>query len=132
MPVPPNVRLKKMANALFPNAEAGGFVRLLMGEGGQLGLGAVQKAMGGLWVGGDAWLTDTHFGFEPNALNRAAHKDADSLSVAIPLSHIRSARDRFGMFTRIIDVGVDGAVFSIRCYGARAFAAAIRQAARIT
>ena len=85
MTKPDNVIARKMANALMKDAEMGDRASALLGAGGRLGTNAVKKLMGGLWVGGTTYLTTDAVEFHPNGLNRALHKDPDSMSVVLPL-----------------------------------------------
>ncbi|MEO0607482.1 MAG: hypothetical protein AAFY82_04575 [Pseudomonadota bacterium] len=122
MSKPENVIAKKLANALMKDAEIGDRTQMILGPGGRLGTTAVKKLMGGLWVGGTAYLTPDAVEFHPNGLNRAVHKDPESLSVVLPLRSITSVDTRFGIATQIIDVKTAIGTLSIRCYGAKAFA----------
>ena len=122
MSSPENVIARKLANALMKDAEIGDRTQALLGAGGRLGSNAMKKLMGGLWVGGTAYLTQDAVEFHPNILNRALHKDPDSLSVVLPLRSIKSVETRFGIGTQIIDVKTPIGTLSIRCYGAQGFA----------
>lgn len=126
MSKPENVIAKKMANALMKDAEIGDRTQMILGPGGRLGTTAVKKLMGGLWVGGTAYLTADALEFHPNGLNRAVHKDPDALSVVLPLRSITSVETRFGVATQIIDVKTAIGTLSIRCYGAKGFADKIK------
>ena len=61
----------------------------------------------------------------PNAPNRSVH-DGD-YSVEIPLSDVSDVQVRFGSITKIIDLVTDHGKLSLRCFGAEAFAAKIRE-----
>ena len=122
MTKPENVIAKKMANALMKDAEVSDRTNTLLGPGGRLGTNAVKKLMGGLWVGGTVYLTSDAIEFHPNGLNRAVHKDPDSLSVVLPLRGITSVETRFGIATQIIDIKTAIGTLSVRCYGAAGFA----------
>lgn len=122
MSKPNNVIARKLANALMKDAEIGDRTQMVLGPGGRLGTNAVKKLMGGLWVGGTAYLTSDAVGFHPNGLNRAMHKDPDSLSVVLPLRSITGVETRFGIATQIIDIKTAIGTLSIRCYGAKGFA----------
>lgn len=125
---PENVIARKMANALMKDAEITDRAQSLLGPGGRLGTNAVKKLMGGLWVGGTAYLTEDAVEFHPNGLNRMVHKDPDSLSVVIPLRGITSVETRFGIATQIIDIKTAIGTLSVRCYGAPGFAKKIEAA----
>ncbi len=122
MSKPDNVIARKMANALMKDAEIGDRTNRVLGPGGRLGTSAVKKLMGGLWVGGTAYLTEDAIEFHPNGLNRAVHKDPDELSVVLPLKSLNAVETRFGLFTQIIDLKTAIGTLSIRCYGADKFA----------
>ena len=122
MSKPENVIARKLANALMKDAEIGDRTQMALGAGGRLGTNAVKKLMGGLWVGGTAYLTSDAVEFHPNGLNRAIHKDPESLSVVLPLRSITAVETRFGIATQIIDIKTAIGTLSIRCYGAKGFA----------
>ena len=128
MTKPNNIVARKLANALMKDAEIGDRTQTLLGPGGRLGTSAIKKLMGGLWVGGTAYLTEDAVEFHPNGLNRAVHKDPESLSVVLPLRGITSVETRFGIATQIIDIKTAIGTLSIRCYGARGFAKKIEAA----
>lgn len=133
---------KRVANALFKDAKmsqdaaaAIGRVAGALGAGAKMGLESAHLTLdrfasryGGLWVGGRASLTDTMLMFEPNALNRMIHENGETLRLDLPLEGIERVETRFGWFTGIIDVTAGGAVFSLRCYGSKTFAAKIEAA----
>ncbi|MEM6412856.1 MAG: hypothetical protein AAF683_15135 [Pseudomonadota bacterium] len=128
MTAPDNVIARKMANALMKDAEIGDRTQMVLGPGGRLGTNAVKRLMGGLWVGGNVYLTEDAIEFHPNGLNRAVHKDPDSLSVVLPLRSVTSVETRFGIATQIIDIKTAIGTLSIRCYGAAGFAKKIEAA----
>ena len=122
MTAPENVIARKLANALMKDAEIGDTTALALGPGGRLGTAAVKKLMGGLWVGGTVYLTEDAVEFHPNGLNRAVHKDPDSLSVVLPLRGVTSVEMRQGILTPIIDINTAIGTLSVRCFGAKGFA----------
>ncbi len=83
----------------------------------------------GLWVGGTATLTDTHFVFAPNALNRKLHEG--DTGFAVPLQAIASVAVEPGFVTKIIAIATAERVYRIRCFGAEAFAGRIRRGAAV-
>ena len=83
---------------------------------------------GGLWVGGRAFLTTHRLVFEPNALNRAVHRNLEP--VAVDLKAVAAVTHRSGLVTSIVDIITAERTLSIRAYNARAFAEKIRAAAR--
>lgn len=120
---------EKTVNALITDAEMGFAAKFLVNNTGlgvtETVLKGFKKAMGGLWVGGKATLYETRIAFRPNALNLAVH--AGDYSVEILLSDVSDVQVRFGFVTKIIDIVTDHGKLSIRCYGAEAFAAKIRE-----
>ena len=133
----------KLANALFADAKGNfelvGQIADAADKLGVTGAGMAAKtlpatmarfakAYGGLWVGGRVTLYDDMLKFEPNAMNRMLHENGATLRMDIPLGSIDTVTLRFAMFTSIIDIVVEGAQFSVRCYGAKSFAERIRQA----
>lgn len=117
----------KIANALIADAEPSGAAKAF-GVWLKPLMGFMRRRMGGLWVGGTVTLTRDALLFEPNMLNVVAH--AGSTARALPLARVAEVRDRFGWFTRIVDVAADdGETLTFRCYGAPAFAEKIRAAA---
>jgi hypothetical protein len=130
MAAPDNIVEKRLANALFSDAQASSGADKLLKSGGRLGLGMAKKMMGGLWVGGTAYLTRDAVEFQVNGLNAMAHANPETLNRIIPLGAISRAQVRPAMVTQIIDIhDRDGGVFSIRCYNAKSFAEAINRAA---
>jgi hypothetical protein len=115
------VLAKKWANALIADAQPTGMAKMLSGGASGLIFEGFRKTFGGLWVGGTVTLTEEELSFAPNALNRAVHVGVSAKT--IPLANVVRATDRFGWFTRIVDVvQTDGSVFVFRCYGAKPFA----------
>jgi hypothetical protein len=128
MTKPDNVIAKKLVNALMKDAEVGDRAQRVLGAGGRFGTNAAKKLMGGLWVGGTAYLTQDAVEFHPNGINRALHKDPDSMSVVLPLRSITAVETRFGIGTKIIDIKTAIGTLSVRCYGAEGFARKIEAA----
>ena len=128
MTTPENVIARKLANALIKDAEIGDRAQTLLGPGGRVGASAMKKLMGGLWVGGTAYLTSDALEFHPNGFNRVVHKDPDSLSVVLPLRGITGVETRFGVATQIIDIKTAIGTLSIRCFRAPGFARKIEAA----
>ena len=128
MAKPDNLIDKRMVNALFKDAEASGLAKSGLGLGGKAGLGVVQKMMGGLWIGGKAWLTPDAITFEPNGINKLAHRSSGELTVSLPLSEVTSVEWRKAIATSIIDISTDERTLSIRGYNSKSFCEAIKQA----
>lgn len=119
---------KRMVNALFKDAALDRTTGKVMGMAGKLGLKAAEKLMGGLWVGGTAYLTADTVEFHANALNKAVHAAGSVNAVVFPLSEIESTDYRETMMTHIVDLTCRGQTLSIRGYNMRAFHDAICQA----
>lgn len=128
MPKPDNVLEKRLVNALIKGAEANVAANKLLGGAGKAGLAVVEKMMGGLWVGGTAYLTPTTVEFHPNALNKMFHKGGDAMGVVVPLADVTSVEHRFGIATKIIDIETAEMTLSVRCYNSKTFAEAIEAA----
>ncbi|MBA4046238.1 MAG: hypothetical protein C0471_17735, partial [Erythrobacter sp.] len=86
-----------------------------------------RRLLGGLWVGGNAVLTNTELVFTPNALNSALHQEPEKLHLRISLEDIKGVQVRWGFVTKIIDVETRTATWSLRCYGAAKFAESIER-----
>lgn len=121
---------KRLVNALCGDARLDSRAGKLLGMAGRLGIGMAEKAMGGLWVGGTAYLTETTVEFHVNALNRAVHATTSVEPVILPLSGIEEVAYREATMTHIIDLAADGRTLTIRGYNMRRFHAAISQAVR--
>ena len=133
-----NVIGKRRCNALIKDAEAD----FAFAEGitlGRVKLGDVNKTvgiilpvfkqlMGGLWVGGITYLTKDAVSFRPNFANRLVHKQ--DCSVEVPLGEITDVQERFGFFTKIIDIKTSKATLSIRCFSTASFIDMINNARR--
>lgn len=119
---PENVIAKKLATALLKDAELGDRTSRLVGAGGRIGAKATKMVMGGHWVGGTLYLTDECVEFHPNTLNKAVHKDPESLSVFIPLRGITGVEIRNSVGTPVLDVHTAIGTLSVRCLGASGFA----------
>ena len=119
---------KRLVNALYTDARLGGAAGKLLGSGGRAGVGMVEKAMGGLWVGGTAYLTESTVEFHANALNRAVHATGSVESVVLPLSEIEEVSYRKATMTHIIDLTAGTQTLSIRGYNMRSFHKTISEA----
>ena len=121
------VVMSKVANALIEDAEFGpgaGLRRTMDVAGATESVSFVldrfKSHYGGLWVGGRLTLTDEALTFEPNAMNRAVHKEL--AVVTIPLTTITAVETLPGFVTKIIAIRAGHHIFKARCYGAKAFA----------
>lgn len=83
---------------------------------------------GGLWVGGHATLTDQRLHFEANSLNKMVH--VGPMEVDVDLRHVIDVAVRRSPLATTIHVLLPGAVFRLRCWGARGFAEQVRDAVR--
>lgn len=120
--------ISKLANKFVPDAEMSAGARSLFPLGSASSVDWLRGRMGGLWVGGSVTLTEDTLTFSPNGMNAAAH-DRDT-SAGVSLERVVDVTDRFGWVTRIVDVHTDmGELFTFRCFGAKAFADTVRQAA---
>jgi hypothetical protein len=121
------VLVSKMANALFAEAQAS------VGDvfGAIKNATETQRAIqGGLWIGGKAELTAQRLRFAPNALNKAVHVGGSGLTFDVPLTQVVAVRLRKAFVTNIVDVQTPTGTYSLRCWGAQAFAQAIDAALR--
>lgn len=128
MAPPDNVIAKKLATALLKDAEFGERTSRLVGVGGRVGSKASKLVMGGHWVGGTLYLTEDCVEFHPNTLNKAVHKDPESLSVYIPLRGITGVETRNSVGTPLIDVHTAIGTLTVSCLGAAGFAKKINKA----
>lgn len=80
---------------------------------------------GGLWVGGKVILTTQELTFEPNFMNRLAHKGLTGLKVS--LSQVVSVELLPGVVTKIIVVRTPAHAIKFRCYGAEEMAQKIQE-----
>ncbi len=121
---------RRLVNALMPDARLAGGAGALIGIAGRAGLKAVEKTMGGLWVGGTAFLTANAVEFHANALNRMVHVGGSVAPVILPLADLTRVEDRAGIATRILDLETADTAISIRGYNMKRFATTIAEAAR--
>ena len=129
MNAPPEWIDKRMANALMEEARIGGLGAMALGQPAGKGLGLAEKLLGGLWVGGTAYLTRDTIEFWPNALNKVVHADGTIDPVVIALTAISDVKFRKGIGTNIVDISTPELMLSIRAYNMPAFAEAICDAA---
>ena len=130
MSKPDNILDKRMVNALLKQADFNLLGKMMLGFDGKIGLAISKKMMGGMWVGGNAYLKPETIEFHPNILNKLFHTDAEDLRVVIPLAELTSTKKRFGIGTQILDLNTQDATLSIRCLNLASFAAAIGNARR--
>lgn len=128
MPRPEKVLDKRMANALFKDIDVNRLGKLMLGFDGRVSLALSRKLVGGIWVGGNAYLTPTRLEFEPNGLNKMFHKNAEALRVVIDLRELQPVTRRFGVGTKIIDLKTQDMTMSLRCLNSARFADAIENA----
>jgi hypothetical protein len=104
--------VKKLANALMPNAKPAKLIR-----GPTLwGIKLAEKYVGGLWVGGDVTLSNEGISFKANRLNASLHVGLEPVSISresiLSIERISS----WGM--DIVCVKHSDGEFRFRCYGA--------------
>lgn len=127
-----SVLADKLSNARIDAARPSALFDLIASAFGspndaRAGVDIAKSLVGGIWVGGRATVTTHRVIFEPNAVNRALHANVGG--VAVLLSSLTDVRVRWGFITSIVDFGTSEGVLSIRCFGAKAFAAQVRVAA---
>jgi len=88
--------------------------------------GVLKKMMGGLWVGGNVYLTTKSIIFKPNELNAALQSNVDA--VEIPFKDIVSLKKEFGFITGIISINTDSGALKVRCFNASGFMERINKA----
>ena len=132
---------KRLANAFFANARlsedlAGKDQR---GDSSPLPkaisrqIDTSRRKQGGLWVGGKAALTTSTLSFAPNSMNQALHAAPEDLEISISLANISNVVVHRGLITDMIEIRTNAGILKIKCFKAKAFAAAIeatRNAAR--
>jgi len=128
MSEPPDWIDRRLANARLPDARIGRGTGLLLGLAGRAGVGLASKAMGGLWVGGTAYLTGRTVEFHPNTLNRLAHAGGSVGPVILDLAAIDRVDYRAATVTHIVELAAGDTVLAIRGYRMRPFCAAISEA----
>ena len=97
---------RKKANARIKHAQAVGVDVVLTA--------AMDKLVGGTWVGGNIVLTDDYLGFTANAFNKLIQRG--ELDATFDVADIEGARIAGGFGTKIIAVQMeDGTEFEFRC-----------------
>lgn len=86
---------------------------------------AGRRKQGGLWVGGKAVLTTSTLSFTPNSMNQALHATPENLEISISLANISNVAVHRGLITDVIEIRTDAGILKIKCFKAKAFAAAI-------
>ena len=137
---------RRRANALFPQAapseqalrqisrkmvRSGMFVGWFFAPMLRSQLETTRRRQRGLWVGGEAILTQSTLSFRPNSLNRSFHSQPETLEATVPLQQITRLRLRSAFLTDIIDIDTADGLLSIRCFRAKQFLRAIQKAAAI-
>ncbi|MEW6596730.1 MAG: hypothetical protein AB1429_04445 [Pseudomonadota bacterium] len=93
---------------------------------GNVGLRALDKRQGGLWVGGELSVYDSGVRFEPNSFNRAVQEGEFAFEHA--WAEVLAIKVRFGILTRIIELTHAHGVQAFRCFGAKRVAAQMTEA----
>ncbi len=119
----PDVVDSRLANAFFDKANVSEDMLLPKVISHQISVG--RRKQEGLWVGGKSILTISTLSFLPNSMNKALHADREDLVVNIPLSSIDGISVHRGFVSDIIDIRYAAGNLKIRCFKAKAFAAAI-------
>jgi hypothetical protein len=70
------------------------------------------------------FLTTHRIVFVPNAMNRAVHRNLET--VVVDLKDVTEVSERFGLVTRIVEIKTRASTFAIRAYDVRAFADQVR------
>lgn len=96
--------------------------------GVELVVDAFRRRWGGLWVGGRATLTTARLTFRANGVNRVLHEG--QVDAELDLRAVLRVDLEPGFLTEIVAVTIPGAVFKLRCWGARDFAAQVDAAVR--
>lgn len=120
------VLLTKVANALIEDVRISNVVAPVAGPV----LSLYRAAWGGLWVGGRVTLTTSTVRFSPNAINRLVQ--SGDLDVSIRLAAIDDIQVVPGFVTNIVVLTTPQVIFKVRCWGARRFADAVREARTTT
>ncbi|MBV7484075.1 hypothetical protein [Bordetella sp. BOR01] len=128
----------RLANAFFANARvsedlAGNGRRgdsSLLPKAISRQIDAGRRKQGGLWVGGKAVLTTSTLSFAPNSMNQALHAAPEDLEISVSLANISNVAVHRGLITDVIEIRTDTGIVKIKCFRAKAFAAAI-EATRI-
>ncbi len=129
MPKPKNLIDRRTANTLISDAEAKGFTSRAMGVSGQMSMKVVEKMIGGVWIGGTAWLTTDALIFEAGRASIASGLKIDDVRITLPLNEIEEVSWRKAFLTSIIDISAGEQALTLRCYKAQAFADRIRSEA---
>ena len=124
MAIPSDVDViqKKVCNAFYKDDQ----LRTLGYSSGSLSLELAQYFMGGLWLGGNVYLTATRLIFELNALNKLFH--SGNYGVEISLADIRQViviKPTLGF--KIVQLIIPQGEFKIRVKGATEFANLIEE-----
>ncbi len=130
MSKPDNILDRRVANALFQKADLSLLGKVMLGFDGKIGLAISRKMIGGMWVGGNAYLTPETIEFHPGGMNKLFHTDAEELRMVIALTELVSIRLRPGVGTKIIDLNTQAVTLSLRCLNSIRFAEAIETASR--
>jgi len=120
-PSDPDVIQKKVCNAFYSDDQMS-----TMGyTPGDLGLMLLRLFTGGLWLGGNVYLTSTQLIFELNAVNKLFH--SGNKRVEIPLVEISQVTVKSGLGYKTIQLIIPQGDFKIRVRGAKEFANLIEE-----
>lgn len=124
----PDLIQKKTCNALIKNAKPDFTTTYLVaaaaGAFQVVAVAAVidgfNKALGGLWVGGNVYLTKTKIAFYPNKLNAVFHNK--DIGLEIPLADLINVKTEFGFISGKIALITNSGTLRIRVFDATGFA----------
>jgi len=113
---------KKVCNAFYKDDQ----LATLGYSSGDLGLELVRYFMGGLWLGGNVYLTSTKVIFELNALNKLFHSGNYGVEISlVDISQVIVVKPALGF--KIVQLMIPQGDFKIRVKGAKEFASLIEE-----
>ncbi|MEL7111197.1 MAG: hypothetical protein AAGJ68_10445 [Pseudomonadota bacterium] len=118
---PADIIAEKSVSALLDNAKMARISKMILGLDGQISAKLSKKMIGGQWISGTAYLTQSGFEFHPGMLNRPFFKNMDELCLRLAWSDLTVLEKRFGMVASIIDLKTESETHSIRCNSADEF-----------
>jgi len=113
---------KKVCNAFYKDDQ----LATLGYSSGDLGLELVRYFMGGLWLGGNVYLTSTKVIFELNALNKLFHSGNYGVEISlVDISQVIVVKPALGF--KIVQLMIPQGDFKIRVKRAKEFASLIEE-----
>jgi hypothetical protein len=117
-----DVLQKKVCNAFYTDEQ----LSKLGYSSGSVSLELVRYFMGGLWLGGNVYLTPTKLIFELNALNKLFHSGNYGVEIVLAeISRVTVVKPTLGF--KIVQVTGSQGDFKIRVKGAQEFANLIEE-----